>query len=254
MEKHIIFYFSGTGNCLQVARDLAEHCKDARLINIADYDMEEPIHAEKVGFVFPVYYFGLPNIIVRFIEQMKLEKVSYLYAVVTYGGAAGRTLKQLYLLLRKRKIKIQAGYRVRMPGNCIALYGAKGRRTQKRLFAKEQKTVRKIAYKVMGRERCLAAFKVNPVMEAFSNKMYAGFDRIGEQGQHFQADGTCTHCGQCEKLCPVGNITLESGVPVWGARCEFCMACIQHCPVKAINYKDVTRKRKRYVNPNVSGC
>lgn len=250
MEKHVIFYFSGTGNSLQVAGDLAKCCGDARLINIADYNMEEPIHAEKVGFVFPVYYFGLPNIIVRFIEQMKLERVIYLYAVVTYGGAVGATLKQLYLLLRKHKIKVQAGFRVKMPGNYIVLYGAKGKRTQQRLFAKEQKKVSAIACKIMNRERRCTSFKVNPIMELFSKKMYSGFDQIGEQGYHFWADQTCTHCGLCEKLCPVGNIVLEQEVPVWGNQCEFCMACIQHCPVEAINYKEVTRKRKRYVNPN----
>lgn len=250
MEKHVIFYFSGTGNSLQVAKDLAECCGDARLINIADYDVEEPIHAEKVGFVFPVYFLGLPNIIVRFLERMKLEKVEYLYTVVTYGGAVGRTLKQVYLQFRRRKIKIQAGYRVKMPGNYIIGYGAFRKRTQNRLFIKEQKKVQKIASKVMNRERCCASFKVNPIMEVVSQKMYAGFDQVGKKGLHFWVEGTCTHCGDCIKRCPVENIGLEEGVPVWDGQCEFCMACIQHCPAKAINYKETTLKRKRYVNPN----
>lgn len=30
------------------------------------------------------------------------------------------------------------------------------------------------------------------------------------------------------------------------------MACIQYCPNKALNYKNVTQKRKRYHHPEIT--
>ncbi|MDR3121471.1 MAG: flavodoxin, partial [Clostridiales bacterium] len=34
--------------------------------------------------------------------------------------------------------------------------------------------------------------------------------------------------------------------------CEQCMACIQFCPKRAINYRDKTQKRKRYHHPDIT--
>ncbi len=44
----------------------------------------------------------------------------------------------------------------------------------------------------------------------------------------------CTACGRCERLCPVGNITLEAGLPVFGDRCNLCLRCFNYCPELAV--------------------
>jgi formate hydrogenlyase subunit 6/NADH:ubiquinone oxidoreductase subunit I len=62
----------------------------------------------------------------------------------------------------------------------------------------------------------------------------------------------CIKCGICEKVCPVGNIGLDdAGRPYFSHHCEQCMACIQFCPKKAINYKDRTQNRRRYTHPGI---
>jgi len=43
----------------------------------------------------------------------------------------------------------------------------------------------------------------------------------------------------------------QGSSPVWGNHCEACLACIQRCPTKAIDYNHKTQARKRYINPNV---
>jgi MinD superfamily P-loop ATPase len=45
---------------------------------------------------------------------------------------------------------------------------------------------------------------------------------------------------------------MRDGKPVFGAQCEWCMACIQWCPKAAINYKKKTRGRKRYHHPDIT--
>jgi MinD superfamily P-loop ATPase len=44
---------------------------------------------------------------------------------------------------------------------------------------------------------------------------------------------------------------MKEAGPSFGPACEQCMACIQYCPQRTINYKNATRNRGRYVNPDV---
>lgn len=44
----------------------------------------------------------------------------------------------------------------------------------------------------------------------------------------------CTRCGRCERLCPVGNITLAAGLPEFGDRCNLCLRCFNYCPELAV--------------------
>ena len=59
----------------------------------------------------------------------------------------------------------------------------------------------------------------------------------------FHATEACIGCKKCEKVCPVGNITVTDR-PVWGGNCTQCLACYHVCPVHAVEYgKDDREKR-----------
>ena len=62
----------------------------------------------------------------------------------------------------------------------------------------------------------------------------------------FTASSACIGCGQCAKLCPMNNVTLKDGKPVWGRNCTHCMACICYCPVSAIEYGKKSVGQPRY--------
>jgi len=53
-------------------------------------------------------------------------------------------------------------------------------------------------------------------------------------------------CGQCVKNCPMNNIALENGKPIWGNQCTHCMACICYCPTEAIEYGKKSIGKTRY--------
>ena len=57
----VIFYFSGTGNCMDVAKQAAVVLKDCRLEPISSY-MAKPYRVEDeiVGIVCPVFSASLP--------------------------------------------------------------------------------------------------------------------------------------------------------------------------------------------------
>ena len=46
--------------------------------------------------------------------------------------------------------------------------------------------------------------------------------------------------------CPLNNIRLENGKPVWGKNCTHCMACICYCPKEAIEYGKKSKGKPRY--------
>ncbi len=66
-----IYYFTGTGNSLKIARILAEKLEYCELIPIAKvWEMEKLAStSEKVGFIFPLYYSGLPKIVLIIVED-----------------------------------------------------------------------------------------------------------------------------------------------------------------------------------------
>lgn len=65
----------------------------------------------------------------------------------------------------------------------------------------------------------------------------------------FYATDACVSCGKCAAVCPLGNIALTDGKPVWGKNCTHCMACICRCPSRAIEYGKHTIGMPRYVCP-----
>lgn len=98
-----IYYFSGTGNSLAVARDLANKMK-AKLIPISWAMNNEDtviIDADVTGIVFPVYHSGLPVIMRNFIEKTQFLGDPYVFAVCTYGGLGpGAAVRYLRTLIR----------------------------------------------------------------------------------------------------------------------------------------------------------
>ena len=65
----------------------------------------------------------------------------------------------------------------------------------------------------------------------------------------FRTEDSCIGCGKCEKVCPLGNIRMEKGLPQWGDRCTHCMACINFCPKDAIEYGKGSVGKIRYRGP-----
>jgi len=83
-----IYYFSGTGNSLHVARELQTRLPDAALVPILSLEGQESprTSTETVGFVFPHYASSLPKVVHTFIEKLDLASADYLFAIATRGG------------------------------------------------------------------------------------------------------------------------------------------------------------------------
>ncbi len=84
-KKRVILYFTGTGTCLYVARQLGG--KDAELLSIPQLIKQNKfeIEADEIGIVYPIYAHMPPNMVRRFIQKAQF-KADYTFAILTYGN------------------------------------------------------------------------------------------------------------------------------------------------------------------------
>ena len=78
------------------------------------------------------------------------------------------------------------------------------------------------------------------------------FYRFVISDRKFHVTEACIGCGRCEKGCPVHNIQLSDGKPVWQGQCIHCMACYHHCPTNAVQYGKITQGKGQYRGPEGS--
>ena len=245
-----IYYFTGTGNSLQIAEDLSKQLGDCTIHKIAEYSGEK-ISVDTLGIVFPVYNWGLPLILCDFLNKLNVSNSTYIYAVANYGGLPGKALDQCRDILKNKNIILSGGFLINMPGNYIIGYGAKSKQAQEKLFSKEKNKVKDIVSFINNRKKGDIEKSHLIIDRAFTNYFYKDIVNFHTADRKFTVNNKCISCGLCAKRCPVNNITINDGKPVWNHKCELCIACIQSCPKEAINYDGKTENRKRYLNPNV---
>jgi NAD-dependent dihydropyrimidine dehydrogenase PreA subunit len=253
--KTAVYYFSSTGNSLVVARDLAAGLDNARVIPIHKVLPDEDATGyARIGFVFPVYMFGLPLIVAEFLKIVKISPGAYVFCVATCGGLKGRALSLAREILKKRRINLVSGFSVAMPGNYTPLYGAFSEGRQNKMFARQQ--VR--TWQILGSINCQkrgglmeeAPFLLNLLLYKLVYRY--GSAKIPFSAKGFWATQACTKCGLCARVCPVENIQMQDGRPVWLLHCQHCMGCLQWCLVEAIQYGKLTLGKKRYHHPGIS--
>ena len=248
-----IFCFSGTGNSLAAARGISNILGDTEVILITDLLDAGSIEVsqECVGIVCPVYFGGnIPPIVVRFMQKLELKGVKYIFAVTTAGAMHGRSLDLLSELIDRRGGHLHAGFKLSMPGNYIAMYGAWPAALQQLMLRRSGNKVNRIAYAIRDKKTNRPNVTKERDMTPLSDRM-PGYHLLARD---YRVSDACTGCQICSKVCPAGNIRMNNGKPEFGDHCERCMACIQWCPVRAIEYKNKTQKRKRYTNPQIKAA
>jgi ferredoxin len=246
--RNRIYFFTGTGNSLKAAQTIAEALPGCELSAICkDASLDAPENCERIGFVFPDYAGGPPKMVADFINSIKLpsQRDTYLFAVSTFGGNVGSVTALTGALLKAREWRLDYGANIWSYPNAVALYPMiKGAG----LFAKmSERRAKRIAKDVAAKRR------VNiPDAKASAQKRYEGFmAQIPSSDSGYHVNDDCISCEICRKVCPAKNITMSNGKPEFCHQCEGCMACIQHCPKRAINCLDKTQKRGRYTHPGV---
>lgn len=250
--KKLILYFSGTGNSLMVAKTIAKHLGDTDLLHFSKvnkHSLKRPV--DVLGLVFPVYWNGLPLLVLNTLSVLKKLNPQYIFSVATHGGEPAQVLSQLQVELQKNGFELNAGICLEMPSNYILDYDAPSDSSIQSNLANAERVLKQFSEKIKSNQeyRPQADF---PLYFGTTSDYQRFIATVHKSDSNFRVDKNCTECGLCEEICPVQNIRLEKGRPTWNHQCEQCLACINWCPEGSIQYKNQTAGRGRYANPRVS--
>ena len=131
---------------------------------------------------------------------------------------------------------------VRMPENFITLFRAPEADEAVGIIRAAMPQLEGIGNQIL-LDRTITDSYAGPAMPKF---LVRGFYRLFVHDRRFHVKENCIECSACAKLCPLVNISIRDGRPVWNGRCTQCQSCIAVCPVDAIEFGRRTRKKRRY--------
>ena len=254
--KTVIYYFTGTGNSLDIAQLLAEQLPDSELrsMSLAYRNGKLDLDAEVVGLVFPVYAFGIPLVFRKLLETADWGAVKFIFAVANFGGMPGAALYQAAELIEKRGGRLDSGYLFAMPDNYLPMFNIPSEREQQRQLDAMRGGIPAIAAEITDRK----PRGIEPSKQRFDRHLdkliYRGVYHFKDMDKKFWVTDQCNGCGMCALTCPIENIQIVDAKPQWQHKCQFCMRCINICPERAIQYGKGTLKKGRYINPSVKAA
>jgi ferredoxin/flavodoxin len=265
-----IYYFSGTGNSLYVAKELQRRIPDADLIPVLSLLGQDVIQtqAETVGLVFPIYLTTLPIPMREFVKKLDFGSADYIFAVGTRMGTFCLADVVLHDVLKKQGKRLDAYFLLNMainsptglvpgPGDKDWINKVSGDKVQA-LDAVVEKRLDAIQDVILNREpnpKDDAPWR-GPILRRLLSAFLAfGARASGGAEIPYYADASCTGCGMCEKVCPSQRIKLVDGKPEWqkDVQCYFCYACFNYCPTQSILVGEkYTLKDGRYSHPGIT--
>lgn len=244
----MIFCFSGTGNSRYIARRFAEALKDTVVdlnAKIKAQDNSLIQTGKDVIIVVPTYAWRIPRVVSEWLTKTELASAECIWFVMDCGSEIGNAAKYNRHLAEQMKLRYMGTAQVVMPENYIAMFGVPEAEEAVKIVEKANPDI----------EAAIASIKVGQEFSAPRNNMYDHimselvnpiFYQLIVKADSFYASEICIGCGQCVLKCPLNNVQLRNGKPVWGKKCTHCMACICYCPTKAIEYGKKIRGKPRY--------
>lgn len=235
----MVFYFSGTGNSQLAATQIAEAIGD-RTVSINGY-LKEGKQAEFASksplvFVAPTYAWRLPKAVSQWIDGAEFAGSRSAYFVLTCGDDCGNAEAYARKLCARKGLQFCGLAKVVMPENYVAMFDVPNQAEIKSIIDESQPIIKELSHKILTNQHFTnkRITVLGRMLSSFVNIFFYRFI-IGDKG--FAVSDACISCNKCAQRCPLNNIDMADGMPVWQGSCTHCMACIGGCPVKAIEYK-----------------
>lgn len=262
-----IFYFSGTGNSLHVARELSKRIENVTLhpiVSLLDGDVVKT-EANTLGIVFPVYTNTVPYQVREFLKKLDPSSAEHIFSVATHAGVVNIAFTRLYLkkALKKKGKELSYFHDLRMVINnptgiipsFIPVYDKWPEQITREKIEEAEKEVQEgvdvIVSNVIAKNSGLPKEKIrNRLLEKVFSRISGGTGREIK----FLSDDTCISCGTCEDVCLSGKIRMGGARPIWhkDVNCFYCYACFNYCPNSSILVERWKRKDGRYHHPEVN--
>lgn len=242
----MILYFSGTGNSRYVSKRIGELTGE-QVVSINQRLKEKdysPVQSENpFVFVGPVYAGRLPRVMDEYISKVNFAGTNQAYFIGACAANPWQTVQYVEKLCRQKNFALLGFNSVVMPQGYVAGGGTQPKEVNDKILEAAEPVIVKIGEAVRDKQLLPKEQPGKAVMSKFLNPvMYS----LMISAKAFYAADKCTGCGKCAQRCPLNNITINQGKPVWGTDCTHCMACIAGCPSEAIEYGKKTQGKPRY--------
>ena len=269
-----IYYFSGTGNSLFVAKELQKRLPESVLIPMVSLMEGRSIQTKgkTIGLVFPVHALTIPIIVKKFLDRTDFGSSEYIFAIATRAGSIFRGFEKMERLLRKKGKRLDSHFILNMYNNESRHEGYK-MPAESDILSIEKIVSDRLDYiqniinnKIVSRDKdsdYTVEFRHRPFTNYFLEKLVLSGMTISEYiggVNYFYADSGCISCGICEKVCLSKKIKIVDKKPVWQRKvlCYMCFACLNFCLEKSVQIEDIpgvksyTKENSRYPHPYAS--
>lgn len=272
-----VYYFSGTGNSLHVARELQRRMPDAALIPILHllHHAIGKTYADTVGLVFPNFCLTIPIPVHDFLEKVDLSSAQYMFAVCTRGGSPSQAFDYINELLKAQGKRLNAQVNITMPWNHPLgkenLPGTLNAERFRQLEADMQHKLDQLSRHVLAHDEYIVAdtdadIDLPPWVQAMNSLIpkawnYEAHRYMYQDLIQFYSDANCNGCGICERVCLSNKIEMSDERPLWqeAIQCYGCFACINYCPRHAIQirsrpplFRSYTAANARYHHQSIT--
>jgi NAD-dependent dihydropyrimidine dehydrogenase PreA subunit len=231
-----LYWFSGTGNTLLAARAMRDKFMAAgikvNLVRIEDTDPGDIDPRHTIGLAVPVACQSTYPLVWDFVRKLPKTNGTKIFLIDTLAKVSGGIVAPMGKNLAAKGYKPIGAKEIIMPTNflcknvdevknqaCVEIGLEAARQfahdlTANRSVWKQSSFIQWVIY-------CTSVGKMTWWFMRKLMKMHADPD-------------TCTKCGLCEKLCPVGNISVKDAPPLFANKCQACQRCFAFCPTNAI--------------------
>lgn len=244
----MIIYFSGTGNSLKIAQELAHKLGDSAVHINQALKLEKHTY-KRIGLVYPVYNYDMPRLMQDFVSEFDFTNVEYIYGIISHGGDKGNALFTLNELLSAQEQKLSYVNDILSPVNSRIMYGMVTDKIEERLNKGLEKLAG-IADDILN--------QINNASELKQKKRFAIINNLVEKPfvkRMFTPvvdSELCVACGICKDVCPAYNISINDGKAFIEDNCVNCITCVHWCPEVAIHFgKRRVQKKQQYHHPEV---
>ncbi len=244
-----LYYFSGTGNSLSVARAIKTNINGSELFPIVGCLKQKPVEvaAQRVGIIFPIHFMTVPRIVREFLNEVKFHNPEYIFIVVTGASPKlGNVLSQVEKSLKSSNVTLNAGYFIPMVAAHFPYVSLSKTKQPDKLYQEAKEKVLSICE------------SINQLKHSFDNE-FAIFGNIKQviskepKGNEkvFTVGEGCIRCGYCMQVCPFENIRLHGKQVQWLDNCHYCFACLHFCSQSVIQYKKLSVGKPRNHHPSI---
>lgn len=250
----VILYFSGTGNTYwaasEIAGQLAGHGWDASAVSIETVDnarIQSLIEsADAVGLGYPVYGSDTPQPVKDLLAKLPEGHGKPALVFCTQWMFSGDGAMVAGRELRKRGYDIRWTLHLDMPNNiCVTAlplpFTAEFARHIPRLARAHRRIARVIGHMVKGESHRWISCRLMGALQRVPCRLF--FEKWRNVAS--VDPQRCNGCSRCASNCPVGNITMEDGIPRFHGNCAACLRCYDFCPALAIKVYGKLHREKR---------